>query len=48
MGHAAEGWHLYADASEGSVVGYEEIGHQSHYVESSVVVEQVYSPLWDW
>jgi hypothetical protein len=49
MGHAAEGWYLYADACEGSVVGYEgEIGHQSQYVESAVVVEQVYSPLWDW
>ncbi|GJM90727.1 hypothetical protein PR202_ga07034 [Eleusine coracana subsp. coracana] len=46
VGHAAEGWYLYAgDECEGSMIGFEAMDHQYHYVESSGD-EQVYSPLW--
>ncbi|GJN19441.1 hypothetical protein PR202_gb06719 [Eleusine coracana subsp. coracana] len=46
VGHAAEGWYLYAgDESEGSMIGFEAMDQQYHYVESSAA-EQVYSPLW--
>lgn len=43
VAQADEGWYLYADECEGSMIGY--MDEQYHYVESCT--EQVYSPLWE-